>query len=248
MTARRTMADPSKLLLGNGELFFNGEFVGTLGGTVALQQTNNFAEQRAGDNISPNKAFLTTKEVTLTAEIAEFKLENLKYALGSANAIQSGPFNIKRIEFITLNETTPVTLSETAVGTIKVFSTTRADEYLLTTDYTFATNQVTRVPAGAITDGQVVLVEYTVSVATARKLAIGNSCSVPTYQMDFVHKECDTTGFQITFYKAYANTDFEISFNTRESGDFTLYNTSFRALADETKLPASNLWEIISEV
>lgn len=251
MTARRTVADPNKLLLGNGELFFNGEFVGTLGGSVALTQSPNYAKQRAGDSISPNKAFLTTREVKLVAEVAEFKLENLKFALGSPNSIQTGPFLIKRIEFITLNGTTPVTLAETAdesVNAIKVFSTTRGTQYTLTTDYTFATNMVTRVAPGAIADGQVVLVEYDVSVAGSRKLAIGNNCDVPTFQMDFVHKECNTNGFQIVFYKAYADTDFEMSFNTRESGDFTLHNVSFEALADENRLPSQNLWEIISEV
>lgn len=247
MAARRTIPNPNNLLLGNGELYFNGEFVGTLGGAVVFKQKKEYAEQRAGDSISASAAQVTKEEVTLEAEIAEFKLTNLKYALGIANAIEAGPFNITRVEFITLTGTTPVTLAETAVGAIRVFNTTRSLEYLLTTDFTFATNAVTRSGGGAITSGQVVLVQYTVAVTATNKIAGGGSCSIPVFQLDFVHKECDNEGVQISIFRAYSNTDFSVSFDTRESGKFTMHNVTFRGLLDSSRLPGKNLFEIIVE-
>lgn len=249
MTARRTIADPNKLMLGNGELYFNDTFVGTLGGSVNFQHTKNFVQQRAGDSIAANKAFLTTEEAILTADIAEFKLQNLKFAFGSSQAIQTGPFNIIRVEFITLTATDAIPLGETAdpAVPIKVFDTTRSTEFTLTTDYTFSGNSVTRVAPGAIADGQVVLVQYEVAVADATKLAAGGDCETPTFPLSFVHKECDTNGIQLNIFKAFSNTDFQQAFNTRESGDFTLNNISFMALRDRTKLPGQDLFEVITE-
>lgn len=247
MPNRRTQADPAKLLLGTGELYFNGIFVGTLGDNVTFTYTPEFAEQRGGDMLAASRAVKTKEEVMLEAGVAEFKLENLKYALGNSNSIEAGPFELIRTEYITLNGTTPVALAETAVGTIKVFNTTRGVEYELTNDYTFATNEVTRVALGDIADGQVVLVEYRVSVTATRKLAGGGSCDVPVFQLDFVHKECDDKGVQITIFRAFANTELEAAFNTKESGDFTLHNISFKGLADNSKIPGKNLYEIITE-
>lgn len=248
MSMRRTMADPSNLILGTGELYFNGVFVGTLGDTVTLTHTPEFAEQRGGDMLGAVRAVKTKEEVTLEAGIAEFKLANLKYALGTANSIETGPFDIIRVEFITLNGTTAVTLAETAVsGSVKVFNTTRSVQYVVTSDYTFATNQVTRVGGGDITDGQVVLVEYKVSVTAATRLVTGGACDVPIYQLDFVHKECNSNGVQITIYKAYSATELEIPFNTRESGDFTVHNIMFKGLMDTARLPGKQLFEIVTE-
>jgi len=250
MTARRTIADPNRLMLGNGELYFNNEFVGTLGGSVNLAYTRNFVQQRAGDAISANKAFVTSEEVVLTADVAEFKLANLRHAFGLVAAIQTGPFNLIRVEFIQLNGVVPVALGETADESnvvIKVFTTTRGTEFTLTTDYTFAGNNVTRVAPGAIGDGEVVLVQYEVSVAGATKIVAGDQCDTPEFRLDFVHKECDTNGIQVTIFKAFSNTDFAMAFNTRESGDFTLHNMSFMGLKDPTKLPGADLFEVISE-
>lgn len=248
MTMRRTQADPSKLILGTGELYFNGVFVGTLGDAVTLNYVPEFAEQRGGDMISAVRAVKTKEEVMMEAGVAEFKLENLKYALGSAGSIEAGPFDLTRVEFITLVGTTPVTLAETALtGTVKVFSPTRGITYLLTTDYLFATNQVTRVALGAITDGQVVLVEYKVAVTATNRLQVGGGCDVPVFQLDFVHKECNSAGAQLTIYRAYSNTELELPFNTRESGDFTVHNITFKGLADSARLPGKNLFELIQE-
>lgn len=247
MTARRTIADPSKMLLGSGELYFNGVYVGSLT-DAQFQYTREYAEQRAGDMIAANKAYVTKEDVMLTANVAEFKLANLKYAFGTSNAIEAGPHNIIRVEFIQLNGTTAVALAETAVtGTVKVFDTTRSTEYVVTTDYTFATNEVTRVGGGSIGDGEVVLVQYEVAVTASNKLTVGGGCDNPSFQLDFVHKECDTNGLQLTIFKAYSNTDLQAAFNTRESGDFSTHNISFKGLADSTKIPGKNLFELIIE-
>lgn len=249
MTVRRTIAEPLNLLLGTGELYVNGEFVGTLSGTVNFQYTRSFVNQRPGDVIAPIKAFLQTEEVLFTAELAELRLQNLRHAFGTLNAKIAGPHNIIRVEFITLTGSDPITLAETAdtgIG-VKVFNTTRTVEFVITTDFTFATNQVTRVPAGSISDGQVVIVEYQVAVTASNKLVLGGACNVPTFKLDFVHKECADAGVQLTFFKAYSNTDFQMAFNARESGDFSVSNISFMGLVDASKLPGENLFEIIQE-
>lgn len=249
MTLRRTLPDPLNLLLGTGELYLNGDFVGTLSGTVNFQYTRSYVDQRAGDVIAPIKSFLTSEEVMLTAELAEFRLENLRHAFGTPNSEVAGPHNIIRVEFLTMTATDAQTLGETSdvAVPIRVFNTTRTIEYTLTTDFTFAANAVTRVGSGAITDGQVVLVQYEVSIANASKLVLGGACDVPTFKLDFVHKECADTGAQITLFKAYSNTDFQMAFNARESGDFSVSNISFKGLVDASKLPGQNLFEIIKE-
>ena len=67
------------------------------------------------------------------------------------------------------------------------------------------------------------------------------------FQLDFVHKECDSSGVQLTLYRAYAATELEIPFNTRESGDFTVHNIAFKGLADINRLPGKQLFEMIQE-
>jgi len=246
MSNRRTIADPKNLHLGSGELFFNGEFVGTLQGSVNFQRTRSFAEQRAGDSLLPSKAYVTMEDCVLTAEVAELKLENLKKAFGSLATIESAPQVMKRTEFITLVGTDPTTLGETpVVGSIKVYSNTRETEYVVTTDYTISGADITRSVGSSIPDGGTVLVEYNVSDATARKLTIGGSCDLPSYQLDFIEHECGSDPVQITIFKAYANTDLEMAFNSRESGDFLFHTISFKGLRDTTKAPGKQLCDVI---
>jgi hypothetical protein len=245
-------AEPKRLVLGIGDLYVNDVFVGNLKGAVTFTDKREAAFQRPGNLIADLKAEPTSQEVMLEAEICDLKLSQLRTALGIHADSVAESRDLKVRDIIQLNGTTPVSLTKTALaGTVTVKKLDRSVGYALTTDYTFSTNQVTRVPAGDIADGENVIVEYEYANADALVLQAGGEARCfRHFRVDYVAQGCDGTVkalWQLTLFRAIAPTEFEIAFNERASGDYTVHNITFRALVDLTKPEGSNLYEWIEE-
>jgi hypothetical protein len=242
-------AEPSRLLLGIGDLYINDQYVGNLKGSVTFSVTREMAYQRPGNLIADLKAQVTGEEVTLEAEICDLKIDQLRAAFGINQAVDSSSArNIRVRETIQLVGTTAVTLGRTAATNIVVTKLDRSKVYTLTTDYTIGANAITRVGGGTIGDGEYVLVEYTHSDSGARSIAMGGESKCPpTFRVDYTHQDCNGKYWQITVFRAVTTTEFELAFNERESGDYTIHNIMFRALVDLTKPEGQNLFEIVQE-
>jgi len=242
--------EAKRYLLGLGDLFINDEFVGNLKGTVTLAVTREYAYQRAGNNIADQKAMATKEEVTLEAEICDLKIDQIRRALGIAAVSGTGTKKLRNREILALTGTTPVIPAKTIIDGTKVSKLDRSIVYASGTDYTVnVSGNVVRVSGGAITSGQNVIVEYNFNAASAKYVAAGGeTANPPTFALTFTHKASDGKLWQINFFNAMANTEFEVAFNERESGDYTVHNVAFKALIDVTKPEAANLFEIIEEV
>lgn len=242
--------EAKRYLLGLGDLFINDEFVGNLKGSVTLTVTREYAYQRAGNNIADQKAMATKEEVTLEGEICDLKIDQLRRAFGISQASETGNKSVRNREVIALTGTTPVVPAKVIVDGIKVSKLDRAVVYASGTDYTKnASGNIVRVSGGAITTGQNVILEYNFSATGAKYIRMGGeTADVPTFELKYTHKASDGKLWQITFYKAMANTEFETAFNERESGDYTVHNIMFKALVDITKPEGVNTFEVIEEV
>jgi hypothetical protein len=76
------------MILGVGDIYLDGVFVGNLKGKVEFHVKREFAYQRAGNNIADQKAEVTSEEATVTAEICDLKISQLRRAFG-VNAAQT---------------------------------------------------------------------------------------------------------------------------------------------------------------
>lgn len=238
-----------RYLLGIGDLYFNNEFVGNLKGSVTMNHTREFAYQKAGNNLAHQKIEVTAEEATIEAEICDFKIAQLRRAFGVNQAIQTAASKtLHGREVIQLNGTTAVTLSNASASNVVVSKLDRSKIYALTTDYTFATNQVTRVALGAIADGEYVIAEYDYADSSADAIAIGGETKTPpSFELIYTFKDSTGKMIQVKFFKAVAITEFEMAFNERESGDYTVHPIKFKALVDVTKPEGQNLLEIVQE-
>jgi len=242
--------EAKRYLLGLGDLFINDEFVGNLKGSVTMTVTREKAFQRAGNNIADQKAMVTKEEMSLEAEICDLKIAQLRHALGIYQASEVGAKSMRNREVIALVGTTAVIPAKTIAGGIQVSKLDRSIVYVTTTDYIKnASGSIVRVSGGAIASGQNVILEYNFSsgIGTKYLRVGGETTDVPTFEVKYTHKASDGKLWQITIFKAIANTEFEIAFNERESGDYTVHNIMFKALADITKPEGVNLFEIIEE-
>jgi len=245
-------AEPKRLVLGIGDLYVNDKYVGNLKGSVTFNSTRSMAYQRPGNLVADLKAEVTEEEVTLEAEVCDLKLEQLRVALGIQNEAQAESRKFKVRDTITLVGTTAVALTKTAVsGSIVVSKLDRSKGYVVTDDYTVVANEIARVPAGDIADGESVLVEYEYENADALVLAFGGETKCPReFRLDYSIKSCggDNQGtWQLTLFRAIVPSEFEIAFNERASGDYTVHNVMFRALVDLTKPEGRNLYEFCEE-
>jgi len=246
---QNAFAKPSRLLLGLGDLYINNELVGNLKDTVELVVTRNYAYQRPGNNVADVKGEITGEEVLLTASICDLKVAQLRIAFGIDEAVVSEAKTIRKREVVQLVDEIPADMTETILGGIKVHSLDRENLYASGTDYEQSgTTGIKRLTGQDITNGQYVAVEYNFSDADAKAVVFGGETKVPnTFEMVFTHLDSDGKYWQLRFYKAMVNTDFSMSFNERESGDYTIHNISFKALIDTTKPEGKNLAEIIQE-
>lgn len=247
-------AEAKRLPLGLGDLYINNILVGQLKGKVIFHDKETFAEQFPGNLIAPLKAERIKQEVTIQAEICDFKLSQLRRAIGFNEPLDTTTqVPIHRKEIITLGTTTlAITVSETMVGgTLKVSKMDRSTVYVSGTDYTVpvggSQNTIKR-KGGAAVSGQVVIVEYDFNDSGAKSIIVGGEQTAPnTFELDFVHELSDGKRIQITIFKAYSMTDFSWAFSEKSSGTFTTYQLTFKALVDLTKKEGQNLYRITEE-
>jgi hypothetical protein len=249
MSNNNGYAENRRLLLGLGDIYLDKVFVGNLKKSVVLNIKRTYAYQRAGNNIADQKGEVTGEEVTLEAEVCDFKLSQLRKALGINQAGETAAKTLRKREVVQLVGTTAKTMSETVVaGTMIVSSLTRKSGYVQSADWTITTNNITRVAAGKIASGQFVIAEYNFSDAGAAAQAMGGETTTPNiFDLLYVYEDSTGKRVQLEIYKAMVNTDFEIAFNERESGDYTVYKISFKALVDTSKPEGKNLLEFVQE-
>lgn len=247
-------AEPFRLPLGLGDIYINNILIGQLKGKVIFHDKITYAEQFPGNLISPVKAERIKEEVTLEAEVCDFKLSQLRRAIGMNEALDTtASIPIHRKEIIALGTTTlAITVSETMVGgTLKVSKMDRSTVYISGTDYTVPTggSQNTLKRKGSTTTtGQVVIVEYDFNDAGSKSIIVGGEQTTPnTFELDFVHELSNGKRIQITLFKAYSMTDFSWAFNEKSSGNFSVYSVTFKALVDLTKKEGQNLYRILEE-
>lgn len=242
-------AEPKRLLLGDGDVYINNIWVGNLKGVVTFHDKETYAEQKPGNMLANVKAERISQEVMLDAEVCDFKLAQLRRALGMNEALSTTAVAIRKKQQITLSGTTGVTTSETmSASSLKVSKLDRSTVYVSGTDYTATSTLITRKVGGVITSGQIVLAEYDFSDSGSRSVLVGGELTTPnTFELDYVHEMSDGKLIQITIFKAYSATDFSIAFNEKSSGKFTTYNVTFKALVDLTKLDGQNLYRITEE-
>lgn len=243
-------AESRRLLLGLGDLYINNEFVGNLKDAVTLTVTREYAYQRAGNNIADQKGEVTREEVSLEASICDLKLGQLRKAFGIDKAVDTSTAKaLRQREVLKLAGVTPVAPAETIASGLVVSKLDRKKIYALTTDYILSGGSIRRATSGStITDGESVIAEYTFSDTGAQSLAMGGETKSPnTFRMDFTHKDSSGKLWQITFFRAMSITEFEMAFNERESGDFTMHGIKFRALVDTTLPEGQNMMEIVQE-
>jgi hypothetical protein len=250
-----TYAESRRLILGVGDVYLDGVIVGQLKGKVECNIKREYARQRAGNNIADQKAEVISEEAMLTAEICDLKLGQLRRALGINAAVDTTTAkNIyKRQVVLAAALGSGVTLTETPTGIaatrpVKVQTLDRKTTYVSGTDYKLSGASFELLSGGSMTPGAYYSVEYPFSDAGANSLAGGGETSaVPTFRLDYVVRDDTGKAWQLTFFKAFTDTDFKIAFSDRESGDYTTHNASFAALVDTSKPEGSNLYEIVQE-
>lgn len=250
-------AESKRMILGVGDLYVDDVFVGNLKGSVTLKVAREYAYQRAGNNIADQKGEVTNEEATIEAEVCDLKVAQLRIALGVVQAVDISTAKIIRkreVILVTAAGGAGTVLGETPLDTaaslIKVSSLDRKTSYITGTDYKVSgSTNFESVSGGALASGGMyVAVEYDFSDAGAQSLAMGGETKPPpTFRMDYVIRDSAGKAWQITFFKAMTTTDFEMAFNDRESGDFTVYNVMFKALVDTTRPEGANMMEIVQE-
>ncbi len=247
-------AESRRMILGVGDIYLDGVFVGNLKGKVELQVKREFAYQRAGNNIADQKAEATSEEVTIQADICDLKVSQLRKAFGVTQAIDIATSkNVQKREVVKVVASgSAVTLGETPVvdasHPFKVYSLDRKTTYASGTDYSRSGAMFTWISGGTITAGAYVAVEYTFADAGANSIAFGGeTLTPPTYRMDYVVRDDTGKAWQISFFRAIADTDFKLTLEDRESGNYAMHNITFKALVDVTKPEGQNLFEIVQE-
>lgn len=242
-------AESKRLLLGVGDLYINDVFVGNLKGSVTMNYNRKYAYQRAGNNMADQKGELTDEEVTLDGEICDFKLSQLRRALGINQDKVATSKNYLKRETLKLSGFVSTVFAKTVSGSsIKVYSLDRKTTYISGTDYKLSGTGFERLSGSAITTGQYVVAEYEWANASGSSLQFGGESSPPpTFQVDYVHIDSAGKAWQLRLFKAMTNTNFKVMFTEAQKGTFTTYNIAFKALVDTTKPEGQNLGEILEE-
>ncbi len=250
MGNKSSYADPDRLLLGSGDLFINGDYVGALTGPVTFNPNVAYAFQRPGNQMADLKSTRITEEVTMDAAVCDFKLSQLRHALGYSQALESGvAANIRARDQLTLPTSAVVTMSEAAVSfaSRQVWKMDRSVKYVSGTDYSGPLTGIAR-KGSTIAVGQTVLCEYDFSDSGAKSLrAGGERTAPPEFLLEFVHTKSGGKRVQVSFFRAVAITDLTMAFDDLAKGTYTMHNVKFKALVDLTKADGKNLWMITEE-
>lgn len=241
-------ADPTRLILGTGQLYLNDVLVGALNGPVNFTIRRTFAEQRPGNALSPVKAEVSAEEAFVTSDVCEFNVNMIRKAMGLVTDPASGSIAVRFSEQIALNALTTTALGHTPIAASEnVYKLDKSVQYTSSTDYLLATANLSRKSGSTIADGQKVLVEYNFAVTANYLRGGGDQSALPEYALRYVGTKSNGKKFQFQFWRCYVNTDFSIAFNPRSTGNFTTHGFSARALIDTSKIDGENLFEIAEE-
>jgi hypothetical protein len=243
-------AESKRLLLGIGDLYISDVFVGNLKGKVELKWIRKYAYQRAGNNMADQKGEVTDEELTLTGEVCDIKLSQLRRAFGINQAVDTTTQKaMLRRDILKLSGTISAVTTKTPLNsTAKLYSLDRKTTYVSGTDYKFSGSGFERISGAAIPTGSYVIVEYEWTTASGNSLQFGGeSKPVNTFQVDYVHVDSAGKSWQIRLFKAMTNTSLAIAFNEAQKGTYTTHNIEFKALVDTTKPEGANMGEIIEE-
>lgn len=242
--------EPKRLPLGLGDIYINNILVGQLKGKVIFHDKSTYAEQHPGNLLSAVKAERIKQEVSLEAEVCDFKLSQLRRAIGFNEAVDStANVAIRKKEQLKLSATANISTAETMVAaTLKVSKLDRSTVYVSGTDFSATSTTIARKSGGVVTAGQIVIVEYDFQDAGSKSILVGGEQTTPnTFELDFVHELSDGKILQVTLFKAYSMTDFSWAFSEKGSGVYSTYNVTFKALIDLTKREGQNLYRITEE-
>lgn len=243
-------AESKRMPLGEGDLYINNIWVGSLKGKVIFHDKVTYAEQFPGNLLSPVKAERIKQEVTMEAEVCDFKIAQLRRAIGVNEAVDTTTaVQIRKKEQLKLSGTANIATAKTMVAaSLKVSKMDRSTAYLSGTDYSATSTTIARKSGGTITAAQIVMVEYDFSDSAPASQLVGGEQTTPnTFELDFVHDLSDGKILQITIFKAFSMTDFSWLFSEKSSGNFSTYNVTFKALVDLTKKEGQNLYRITEE-
>jgi len=236
--------EPTRMLLGLGDLYLNNTRVGNLKGDVVFTATKEIVNGEAGDSKGIVKRVPVGDSCVLTASICDFKLSQLKDALGIQEAIATAA-TIRRNDLVTMGASaSPVNLPKTGItaATEKVYSADYSTIYASGTDYT--TNPV----AGTITpvtlvSGTQYRVIYDYVDASASVFKVGGSDALVEVPLKFMHKR-NGKYVGITIHKASMTNEVALPFHEK---DFTVYNVSFTGVLDTTRASGDQLYQVIEE-
>lgn len=198
-----------------------------------------------------------TCEVDVT--INDFKTHQLRYTYDQAEQYdQSGTLRASAFSSSTntifffkeehvLNGTTNITVDESKMvtGQTTVYKSDLSNTpggYVESTDWTgtFATGNIKRIGAGAITDGENVIVEYK-ATATSASVFAGGLLSDFEGELKLVHYPEDGKPLQFTAYRAKRIGDSEVAISM--AAEFGGVPMTFHCLADQTKQIGGQLFE-----
>src|SRR3990167_6457110 len=235
--------EPVNLLLGTGELFFkrksdtSGKYlqVGTLKGNVTFTYTMNTAEQKPGNRLTVVRRDKIAEMATLSAEIVDFKIQNLIAAMGlSISTTQlTQTLTLRNYEEIAFGSiTTTKTLAETAVSTtsVVVHSLDRSSKKVKGTDFTvLSTTKVKPIVAGSA--NRSLFVAYDFKDASATRVRVGDKLKLEEVDLKFTHKLSNGKAITIEIPIATITGGLTLPFNETS---YTTYNMTFSALGDTT--------------
>lgn len=243
-------AESKRLLLGVGDLYFNNIFVGNLKGKVELKFTRKYAYQRAGNNVADQKGEITDEECTLSAEVCDIKLSQLRTAFGIQQAVdKTTAKTFLHRETFKLSGVVAYTPAHTpSPASANLFTLDRKTQFISGTDYKISGGHILRISGAGITTGSYVLAEYQWSNASGNSLRFGGETLPPqSFELDYVHVDSAGHAWQVRIFKAMVNTNFAASFEEVQKGTYTTHNIDFKALVDTTKPEGQNLGEILEE-
>ena len=232
-----------------GEIYLNDVPVGVLSGTVTFVYTPSYAYGRPGNMLGDVKADRVGEECHLTATICDWKLPQLRKAMGLNSAVAAASSRIRKQEILMLSATANIATAKTMIaGTLKVWKLDRSALYVSSTDYSATLSTVARKSGGALTAGQYAVIEYDFNDAGAAIMKVGGEKTAPNeFELNFVHEKQNGKLVEIAIYRAVVNTDMSIAFNELTGGTHTTHNFSAKALVDTTKPEVQNMFEIVNE-
>jgi len=229
--------------IGLGQIYYGNVRVGSPKSSVVIHAAVTNVVSKAGNMLEQVKVTPVGSELTLTANIQDLKLDQLRVALGiSANKGTGG--TLRKSEEINFVSGT-IALSETPVAdSVKVHKLDYSEDYVSGTDYSISGQNIVRDISGSIASGEVVVVDYDFVDSSATTIKWGTDKVAIEKELKFVHELSNGKLVQFTFHKAVVDGPLDLTFSEDAENAYPIV---FRVLADPTKPEKERLMTIIQE-